>query len=188
MENIKTIYLKNLICSRCITVVQYEMQHLGVEITYIDLTKMMVRLNGISILKIEEALEKHELGIIKDKDERTVEGIKTLLRELVYTNGRKLNIRVSDLITQKFQQNYSHLSRLFAMHEDITIERYFILLKIERVKEALEQEKPLSEITTMLSYSSPQHLSRQFKTITGISISDYKKYLQVSRICVDKVG
>lgn len=185
-----TFYLKNMVCTRCITVVKHEMERLGVEIVSISLTKMNVRFDPgqVGTNQIREGLEKHDLGIVESKEEKTVAGIKTMLRELIYSNGEKLPKKVSQLIAQRYGQNYSHLSRLFTRHENITIEKYLILLKVEKAKELLENgEKSVVDITEALGYSSTQHLSRQFKTITGISISSYKKFLQAQRVSPDKL-
>ena len=186
----RTLYLKNMICSRCITVVRYELDQMGIDIIHIDLTKMKIRFNQEvnSIHQIKKALEKHGLGIIQDKEERTVAHIKQLLRTLIEDCLQsKLNKKNSDFLSGQIGLNYNHLSRLFKKHEHITIEKYVILLKTEKVKELLEYgEHSLAEISETLGYSSTQHLSKQFKLITGVSISDYKKFLQAQRVSPDK--
>lgn len=188
----KTVYIKNMCCSRCLTVVRMEMEKLNIEIVAITLGELKIRYNpkAIAINQISKALEKHELGIMENKEAITVARIKQLLWGLVQNNvDENLPKKNSRLISEKLGQNYSYLSRLFAKHENTTIEKHMILLKIERVKELLEyDEQTLSDIAKLLAYSSTQHLSRQFKLTTGISISDYKKFLQVRRMPHDKIG
>ena len=184
-----TILLKNMVCSRCITVVRYELEKLGVKIVFIDLTKMKIQYepNIISLNQIRKALERNELGIVENKEEILVTQIKQLLYSLIHHKAKVFPKRISQFIADEIGCSYNHLSRLFTKHENITIEKYLILLKIERVKELLEyDEQSLSDISKTLAYSSTQHLSRQFKLTTGISISDYKKFLQVRRISADK--
>lgn len=187
----KTLYLKNMICSRCITVVKYELDRVGVDIIQIDLTKMKIRHDQDNnvVPQIKRILEKHGLGIVQNKDEKTIAQVKQLLRTLIKDSPQiKLNNKISDFLSQQTGLNYSQLSRLFKKHENITIEKYLIHLKTEKVKELLEyEEHSLTEITKVLGYSSTQHLSRQFKVITGISISDYKKFLKAQRVSADKL-
>ena len=190
MSIIQTLYIKNMCCSRCSTVVRIEMEKLGIEVLALDIGTLKIRYNrkSIGLHQVREALEKHELGIIENKEAITVARIKQLLYGLVQNNvDDNLEKKNSKFISEQLGHNYSHLSRLFTKHENTTIEKYLILLKIERVKELLEyDEQTLSDISKLLAYSSTQHLSRQFKLTTGISISEYKKFLQVRRISPDK--
>jgi AraC family transcriptional regulator len=189
---LKTLYIKNMCCARCSTVVRIEMEHLGIEVLAIDIGTLKIKYNrkAIAINQISKALEKHELGIVENQEAITVARIKQLLYGLVQNNiDENLPKKNSRLISEQLGQNYSYLSRLFTKHENTTIEKYLILLKIERVKELLEyDEQTLSGISKLLAYSSTQHLSRQFKLTTGISISEYKKFLQVRRMPHDKIG
>jgi AraC-like DNA-binding protein len=63
--------------------------------------------------------------------------------------------------------------------EGLTIEKYFIQLKIEKVKEWLfYEELNLSEMSWKLDYSSVQHLSSQFKKTTGMTPTEYRKIVK----------
>lgn len=189
---LKTLYIKNMCCARCSTVVRIEMEHLGIEVLAIDIGTLKIKYNrkAIGLNQIRNALEKHDLGIVENQEEIVIVKIKRLLYDMVNHNGQDLfPKKFSILISEKLGHNYSHLSRLFTKHENTTIEKYLILLKIERVKELLEyDEQTLSDISKLLAYSSTQHLSRQFKLTTGISVSEYKKFLQVRRMPHDKIG
>jgi AraC-like DNA-binding protein len=84
-------------------------------------------------------------------------------------------VRNSDFIVGKFNLSYQHLSTVFSHHEGITLEKYIILQRIEKVKELIQlEELTLSEIAYMMGYSSVQYLSTQFKNITGYSVTEYK--------------
>ncbi len=117
------------------------------------------------------------MGLISDKNEILVEQIKHTVIELVhYMNNVDSIVRKSEYLVEKMGRSYQTLSKIFSKTESITLEKYIILQKIERVKElALEDKISLSEIAWMMDYSSPHHLSNQFKIITGISLSDFKK-------------
>ncbi len=97
-------------------------------------------------------------------------------------------IRNSDYLVERLGLSYSYLSTLFPKFEHITLEKFIILHKIEKVKELIEYEEfTLSEISLQLGYSSVQYLSNQFRQVTGISVSDYKKG-ENSRIPIEMIG
>ncbi len=96
--------------------------------------------------------------------------------DLVHHSTYNSRIRNSDYLVERFNLSYQYLTSVFSKHENITLEKYIILLKVEKVKELLDQgEFTLSEIAFMMGYSSVQYLSSQFKNVVGISVSDYKK-------------
>ncbi len=84
-------------------------------------------------------------------------------------------VRKSEYIVEKMGKSYSHLSRVFSRFESVTLEKYIIYQKIERIKDLIDQDElTLSEIAYMMDYSSVQYLSNQFKKITGFSVTEYK--------------
>lgn len=117
------------------------------------------------------------MDIVEDKEEQLVEDIKVSVIELIHgLNNMNSIIRKSDYLVEKLGKSYQQLSKIFSAHEPITLEKYIILHKIERTKELIDQDDyTLSEISYMMDYSSVQYLSNQFKKITGVSVSDYKK-------------
>ena len=117
------------------------------------------------------------MDIIEDKEEQLVEDIKVSVIELIHTlNNMNSIIRKSDYLVEKLRKSYQQLSKTFSAYESITLEKYIILQKIERIKELINQDDyTLSEISYMMDYSSVQYLSNQFKKITGVSVSVFKK-------------
>jgi AraC-like DNA-binding protein len=96
--------------------------------------------------------------------------------------------RKSDYLVEKTGLSYPYLSRIFSNHEHITLEKYIILNKIERIKELIDQEElTLSEIAFNMDYSSVQYLSNQFKQMTGMTVSDYKESDRSSKIPIDQL-
>ena len=96
--------------------------------------------------------------------------------------------KLSDLLMQKMNQDYSKISKVFSSTEGITIEKYFIKLKIEKVKELIQTQQPnFTEISQMLNYSHINHLSRQFKSETGMSLTDYKNQQINLRNSLDQI-
>jgi len=105
-----------------------------------------------------------------------------------YSNNVNSIIRKSDYIIEKLNMSYQNISKLFSRHENITLEKYIILQKIERCKELIwQKEYTLSEIAYMMDFSSVQHLSNTFKKITGYSVTDYKKNGILNKRTIDKI-
>lgn len=178
-ENSQTLFIRNMMCSCCVRFVKEQLTKIGIEVLDIRLGEATVHYdeNSISKEQIDEALLELGMGLIRTKDEILVEQIKQTVIELVHhMNNVDSIVRKSEYLVEKMGKSYQTLSKLFSKSEPITLERYIILQKIERVKElAMEDQISLSEIAWMMDYSSPHHLSNQFKIITGVSLSDFKK-------------
>ncbi len=174
-----TIYIKNMVCNRCIKVVKEEFEKLGLTIMDIQLGEVKVKgsLNQFQIEKIKTVLEENGFELIEDRKAKIIEEIKLIILGLVRSDDIELSLEenYSDLIVEKVGMDYHYLSNLFSSVENITIEHYIILQKIERAKELLRYgELTLSEIAYKLGYSSVQHLSNQFKKVTGMTASQFK--------------
>jgi AraC-like DNA-binding protein len=171
------LYIKNMVCGRCKMAVKSELEKLGLHAVSIELGEVEIQENSIGTLKNELGKSLNLLGfeLIDDKKSKTIEKIKNLLIDLVHHKNNKLNINLSDYLSQNLLQDYNSLSTLFSEAESTTIEKYFINLKIEKIKELLMyDELTLSEITFQLNYSSIAHLSNQFKKVTGFAPSYFK--------------
>lgn len=179
-----------MVCPRCILVVRDTLEKLGLRVRNVELGKAEVENpDEVSVDKIQEALQEYGFEILKGREEQTIEQIKAHLIDYVQLSERKENLsKISEYLSNKMHQNYASLSSLFSKREDITIEKYLIRLRIERVKELLSYEElTLSEIAWKLNYSSVQHLSSQFKNVTGMSVTDYKKASDSFRKTLDNI-
>ena len=116
-------------------------------------------------------------ALAHNREERIVEEIKVAVIELIHhLNNVDSIVRKSDYIVEKLGLSYQYLSKVFSEHEHQTLEKYVILQKIERIKNLIDNEEfTLSEIAYLMDYSSVQYLSNQFKTITGMTVSQYKE-------------
>lgn len=180
-----------MVCDRCIRVVKEEFENLGLVVDNIKLGQVTIA-NPESIKDIqtiEKMLLKNGFEILKDSKAQTIENIKTEIIKLIQSDEmEELNINVSDYISEKVGRDYPYLSHLFSSVESITIEKYFILQRIERVKELLVyNELSLTEIAYKLGYSNVQYLSNQFKKITGLSPSHFKQLKRNQRKTLDNV-
>ncbi len=172
------ILIKNMVCPRCIMAVEETLRKH--EIDYANVVLGRVVLEGEITVQKKVALE-HDLNqlgfeILKDRDVQRIENIKNLLHALFQEEEIPSGFNLSTYIRTHIPEDYSSLSHLFSSMEGITIEKFFIQLKIDKVKEWLfYEEMNLNEISWKLDYSSVQHLSTQFKKMTGITPTAYKK-------------
>jgi AraC-like DNA-binding protein len=167
-----------MVCSRCKMVVKSELEKLGLSLFSVELGEVETtdELTDTQKKEIAEHLKNFGFELIDDKKSRTIAKIKTLIIDLIHNKNNEINTNLSDYLASHLHQDYNTLSNLFSDVENTTIEKYFILQKIERVKELLiYDEMTLSEIAFMLNYSTVAYLSNQFKKVTGFSPSHYKQ-------------
>lgn len=179
-----------MVCERCIMAVRQELQQLGlayhnVQLGEIELTEVP---DPQQLTDLSHALSAIGFELLDDKKARTVEKIKTTIVSLIHRNNDEFNLKLSALLEEKLGLDYAYLSTLFSSVEGITIEKYAILQRIEKVKELLVyDELSLGEIADRLGYSSVQHLSLQFKKITGLTASQFRNLKEKGRIPLDKI-
>jgi AraC family transcriptional regulator len=184
------LVIKNMICSRCLKVIRQDLESLGVEVLDLRLGRLKFRYptDGMSLSKIEAVLEDDEFEIVKDKNEALAEEVKMVLIGLVSDLPILRDKKLSDYLADNLHKDYWTLSKLFSKTEGTTIERYFILLRVEKAKELIEyDEMNFSEIAYELGYHNIYHLSGQFKQVTGMSMSQYKKMESKLRSPLNKI-
>ena len=179
-----------MVCNRCKMVVKSELEKLGLQLLSVELgeVEILTTISEEQIMRISKKLETFGFEILNDSNSKIIEKIKTILIDLVQNQYNDINITLSDYLIQNLYQDYSKLSNLFSYVEGISIEKYFINLKIEKVKELIVyDELSLSEIADFLNYSSVSHLSNQFKKVTGFSPSYFKKIKESKRKELDQL-
>ncbi len=186
-----TIHIKNMVCNRCIKVVKEELHKIGYIVEEITLGEATIQSEDkIDFNLINKILIENGFELIDSRQSRIIEKIKVTVIETIkeMAEGKIKNILFSDLLQEKLNLSYQYLSGLFSSSEGITIEKFIILQKIEKVKELIVyDELSLSEIAYRLGYSSVQHLSNQFKKITGLTPSHFKKIKDLKRNPLDKI-
>lgn len=184
------LFIKNMVCDRCIMVVRNEMSKIGIEIKNIKLGEVTVEKELTSDEKVvlEGVLVPLGFQLIDDKKSRIIEQIKNIIIDLVHHHNNDAKANLSDVLSSQLHHEYNYLSNLFSEVEGTTIEKYFIAQKIEKVKELLVyDELSLSEIAFRLNYSSVAYLSNQFKKVTGLTPSYFKQIREDKRKPLDKV-
>ncbi len=174
-----TLYVKNMVCNRCVLVVRQELERLGYTVDHVSLGEAEIKKEALSeddLKRIDESLLPLGFERIDDRKGRLVEAIKKSVIGIIHSPRVDRRYNWSDVLSEELHYDYNYLSTLFSSMEGITLEQYIIRQKIERVKELLfYDELTLSQIAVQLGYSSVAHLSAQFKKITGLTPSELKK-------------
>lgn len=174
----KLLRIKNMVCSRCILVIERLMEEMGYELNDVDLglIEFHEAITLEDLRKIEKKLQPFGFEILDEKKSFLVERIKNQIIELVSKDLNNLQITLPEYLQSKLQIEYEVLEELFSQQESQTIEQFYYLQEIEKIKELLVYEDySLSEIAFKLNYSSAANLSVQFKKITGLTPSHFKE-------------
>jgi AraC family transcriptional regulator len=184
------LYIKNMVCDRCKTAVKRELDKNKIVYQNLELGEIDVTgdLSDKVLTKFSEGISALGFELIEDKKARTISKIKSSVIELIRNTSDLHKIKLSTHISDKLHKDYDSLSSLFSEVEGVTLEKYFIEQKIERVKELLVyNELTLSQIAAELGYSSVNHLSSQFKKVTGLTPTHFKKIGAQKRKSLDRV-
>lgn len=177
------LYIKNMVCSRCKTIVKAELDKIGIPYETIQLGEVNTK-QEITIperKKLNDTLKLFGFELIDDKKNELIEKLKKAIVDLEHYSDENLNTSFSDYISLQVNDNFISLNTLFAEIEGMTIEKYIIQHKIDRVKEFLVYDKlTLTEIAVKMHYSNVVQLSRQFKNLTGLTPLHFKQ-LRASR-------
>ena len=173
------IFIKNMVCDRCKLVIKSIFQDLhlsplSVEMGEVDFGEKI--LSAAQIREIDKAITPFGFELIDDRKGRLVEKIKKSIIDLIRNRDEESTVKLSDYLQQQMHRDYSSLSHLFSSLEGTTIEQYLINQKIEKIKELIiYDELNLGQIAARLGYSSLAHLSGQFKKVTGLTPSHFKR-------------
>ncbi len=185
------IFIKNMVCGRCISAVKSIFNDLGIKISSVSLGEVETfdELSGSDLHTLEKRLEETGFERIKDSVHQLTEKIKNLIITKISELDIDENFLLSEFLSSNIYKDYSSLSKAFSQNENITLEQFFILQKIEKVKELLlYNEFTLTEIAGKLGYKSVQHLSSQFRNTTGFTPTEFKKLKVHTRKPLDSLS
>ena len=175
------LYIKYMVSLRCKMMVKEELKKLGINYVVVDLGQVEI-LEDITEEQREQLgknLMKSGLELLETKKSILIEKIKNVITEMIHYSDVLPKVNYSDYISEKLGYDYTYLANTFSEVKGMTIQQFIIIHKIEKVKELiLYDELSLAEISYRLHYSSPAHLSNQFKKTTGLTPSFYKKMKQ----------
>ena len=185
-----TLYIKNMVCRRCILVVSQVFEGQGITPRNVELGVVTLPrpLSAEELSRVRQQLESYGFELIDDKHSRLLEQIRVGIIEYVHQPDRQERQNLSDYLQDKCRTEYSSLSKLFTEMKGISIERYYIAQRVDLVKELLTyDELTVSEIAYKLHYSSVAHLSAQFKSQTGMSPTQFKQLQGRKRQPLDEI-
>jgi len=177
------LHIKNMVSNRCKIIVRSELEALGLHCIAIELceVEIMEDISEEKRIVLDQMLGESGFSLISERNLILIEKIKAIIIELIHYQDKQLVINLSDYLSIKLKYSYTYLANLFSKNEGETIEHFFITHKIEMVKELLiYSDLNITEIADKLNYSSVAHLSNQFKTLTGLTPSQYRQ-LRINR-------
>lgn len=173
------ISIKGMVCERCISVIKEGVTNLGYEVEKVSLGRLIIKseIDKDGYYRIEQFLTENGFQMISNRQVRIVSQAKELINEVFGQNVKyDARLKFSSLLSETLHMNYDSISELFTELEGITLEKYIITKRLEKVKELLVYtEFTLTEIAYITGFSSINHLSRQFKELTGFSPSHFKQ-------------
>jgi YesN/AraC family two-component response regulator len=187
----ETLMIRNMVSNCCVVLLRERLEAAGIFVNQVQLGQVFVSYDPVhhNHNAVAELIREIGLDVIEGREMIMVEKTKQAVIELIHhMNNVDSVVRKSDYLVEKLGYSYQYLSKTFSAHEPVTLERYIILQKIERIKQLIDNnEFTLSEIAFMMDYSSVQYLSNQFHKITGITVSEYKASDRSSKKPIDKL-
>jgi len=182
------LLIQNMVCQRCIMTVEDILNRLNIDYTSVTMGEATLtkKLTGEELKAVEKALNKVGFALIETRVNKVIEDIKKAILEYINMGLDSQRQNLSSFITDRISYDYSYLSDLFSSIEGRTIEQYFIVQRIEKVKELLVYDQlSLTEISYRTGFSSVHHLSAQFKKVTGLTPSQFNKMTAEKRKSID---
>ena len=183
--------IKNMVCDRCKMAVEQVLKDIGLTPERIDLGEVWVSdvPTEAQLAQLKTRLEALGFELLDDQRQQMIERMKTAIIALVHHHQGNKTLNLSVYLSQLLHRDYSTLSKLFSEVTGLTIERYFIMQRIERVKELIRyDELTLTEIAYQMNYSSVGHLSSQFRSVTGMTPTQFRFMKTAQRANLDEVG
>lgn len=179
-----------MVCDRCKMAVRQVLRENGLHSVQINLGEVELTEDDISHVYSQLSSDLEQLGfeLLDNEKSKLIEKVKTMIRELVHEKNNDISVNLSAYLSDRLKKDYSAVSHLFSQVEGITIEKYYVLQKLEKVKELLVyNELTLDEIADRLNYSSAAYMSNQFKKITGFTPGQFRKLQDHQRKEIDAI-
>jgi AraC-like DNA-binding protein len=184
------LHIKNMVCPRCITAVEQTLDKLGISHSTVTLGTVHTddEISEQQKANLDRILTEQGFELIDDRKSQIISQIKSVIIKQIHTHENLPKINWSHFLAEHLHLEYKYLSNLFSSVESITIEQYILKIKVEKIKELISYDnKSLSQIAHQLNYSSVAHLSSQFKKVTGMTPSQFRKLGEKPRISLDNL-
>ena len=177
MCQVNKLLVKGMVCQRCVSIVQKELSNLNIDVVSITLGQIFFQapLQPQNMESLRQALEAYGFEIIEDMQTTLVRNVKSIVEEMFSDDLELPEVKFSQYISGKLYKGYDLISSSFSSCEGITLEKYVLTKRMEKVKELLVySEQSISDIAFNLGFSSVAHLSRQFKAMTGLNLTHFR--------------
>ncbi len=178
MDPSNVFFIKGMVCDRCVSVIKSGIHSMGFGVERISLGKISLASppDEAGVVAIKEFLADHGFELISDRETRIINRVKSLVTEIFSQHGGlNSKAKFSTMISESLNMNYDTISEVFSSSEGMTLEQYIIHKRLEKVKELMVYtDSSLTEIAHLMGFSSVNHLSRQFKELTGMPPSLFK--------------
>lgn len=175
------LYIRNMVCPRCLRVVQRELEKIGLVVEVVALGAADVRTadgGPVDMELVQDILQTTGFALVNDPRDQLVEQVKALVVEIIHYTPAALQPfqTYSHFISERLGRSYAYLSHQFSAREGLTLEKYIIRQKVERAKELLSyQDTKVAAVARQLGYSSAAHLTNQFRQVTGLSPTEFQQ-------------
>ncbi len=180
-----------MVSNRCKLAVKDELKKLGLHFIVVDLgeVEIMEKISAEQREVLKVRLHDSGFELMDDRKAVLIEQIKNVIIEMVHHTEETIKINFSVFLSEKLNHDYTYLANLFSEVQGTTIEQFIISHKVERIKELIIYgELNITEIAYKMNYSSVAHLSNQFKKVTGLSPSHFKKLKDKRRNSLEDIG
>jgi AraC-like DNA-binding protein len=170
------ILIKNMVCDRCVSSVNNIFNNLNIEYKFISLGYYHIKcVPELTFLELKSSLIENGFELIENANEMICSKIKSYLIQFINSESH-LKVPISKLLSENLNYSYNYLSKVFSKHKKTTIEKYYLKLKIEKIKEFLSYDQlSIKELAYKFDYNSLSHMSNHFKKETGLSPSVFRK-------------
>jgi AraC-like DNA-binding protein len=185
------LFIKNIASFESLKFVRTELERQGVQGVSVAFNEINaeVSLTPAQYETLRLILQQANIQVFEAKKDILVQRIKNLITEVVYHSEEPLIHNLSTYLVEQLRHDYTYMSNLFSANQEMTIEKFYICHKIERVKEFLLYEKmSVTDIAIRMHYSSLAHLSSQFKKVTGLTTSQFKQQYGKTDLSPDDGG
>ncbi len=172
------LYIKYDINVACRVILQEQLEHLNISYSLLDFGEIEIKddISGETLLELQNALNKYGIEIINNQKSQLVQRIKDTIIEMIYEKDKLPLSTISNYLSDQLNLSYGYIANIFSEYTYTSIENFIIIQKIERAKKLiLEDGLTLTEISYKLNYSSVAYLSAQFKKVTGLTPSSFKR-------------
>ncbi|MDR6967361.1 AraC-like DNA-binding protein [Flavobacterium arsenatis] len=178
------LYVKYDINLACRIIMQEQLERLAIKYELLEFGEIEISdsVSDESFTDLQNSLERYGIEIINNQKSQLVQRIKDTIIEMIYEKDKLPTSTISNYLADKLNLSYGYIANVFSEYTYTSIENFIIIQKIERAKKLIvEDGLTLTEVSYKLNYSSVAYLSAQFKKVTGLTPSMFKRIVDRRR-------